>query len=307
MESSLETTEFHDIDHFMEFATVVGNIRSIQIQSGALLIRNHCLKIGGLTVNYCIANRNILNQFSINPNLVYFVLPSQTIGGCKWYGFDVPVNSIFVLHPHRQHQSLVPANWDSFEIAISDEMMLQESLLSENMWSQTVQPESAIFSHESLRIASLRTKLLKYFQSPEKLNYLIKNEAARLELKNWILHELRMIFIEVEIHQNQHNAPSQNIKKRYRTFSRALAMIEKNLTNQFSVNQLCDQIGVTPRTLQLCFKELSGISPHQYIAARKLHAVQQELFSLKNSSKSISHIAHEYGLLHAGRFSSQYK
>ena len=307
MHASYKTNEFHDIDQYMECAARTMEIRSIQIEPGLLSLTNHFLELDGLFIQYYSTNRDLLDHFSIRPKHLLFSLTPTIDYGCKWCGIDVPVNSIGVLHPQREHQALMPANWDSFGIMIKDEVVLQEALLSEHLLKQTVQPEKAIFNHQSSHITSFRSKLLGYFRSPGMLDILIENESAKMELKDWILDELRMIFSGDADNQSGYNTSVRNPSRRYKIFTRALALIEESIAEQISVKQICDQIGTTPRTLQLCFKELTGISPRKYITARKLHAVQQELFSLNNSTIPISHIAHDYGLLNSGRFSSQYK
>ncbi len=225
MKASFETTEFHDIHHYIECAASFADIHSVQIQPGSLSIKNHWLEFDDLIVTHYSANQDMLDRFSIDPKYLHFVLTSSKTFGGKWCGVDVPVNSIGVLHPRREHQSLVPADWDSIGITIKNKTVLQEWLLSENMWRQTLQPESAIFNHESLRIASFQTKLSRYFQFPGILNLLVNNELARLEFRNWVLHELRMIFIEIEAYQSQHHTPDRKSSRRYITYSRAMTVI----------------------------------------------------------------------------------
>lgn len=306
MSASLKIDEFHDIDQYMEYATQTVDFRSIQLQPGLLSIKNSLLELDGLFINYFVTNLSTFERFSIHPGYIHFILTSNTNDHCKWCGLDVPINALGVVHPHREHQCLVSPNWDPIEISIKHEVVLEKLVLPEQLLKQTLHPEKAIFTHESLRITALRTNLLGYFQNPVKLNYLIKNESAKLAFNNWILDELRMIFSSVKDYQNQSISSGISPSRRFKTFMNARVFIEENLTTQLSVIQICEKIGTTPRTLQLCFNELSGVSPLQYITARKLHAVRQELF-LKKGIKSISHIAQDYGFLHMGRFSSQYK
>lgn len=306
MNASLKIDEFHDIDQYMEYANPMLDLISTQLQPGLLSIKNYLLELDSVSINYFVTNLNSMDRYSTQPGYTQFVLTSDTNGHTKWCGLDVPINSIGIVHAHREHNSLVSANWDPIEIAIKNEVIFEEFLLSEQLFMQTQQPEKAIFSHEPLRIMSLRNNLLSYFQNPVMLNELIKNDSARRALNNWILDELRMIFSSIEDYQNLHTTSRISPSRRYKTFIKASALIEEDLASIHSVNQICELIGTTPRTLQLSFKELSGVSPLQYITARKLHAARQEIF-LNKEMKSISHIAQDYGFLHMGRFSSQYK
>jgi AraC family ethanolamine operon transcriptional activator len=185
--------------------------------------------------------------------------------------------------------------------------VVQQSLLPERLWRQTLQPEKALFQHESRNIALLRTQLMALFKSPGKLKALKKNGSASLHLRNWILDELRTIFLDIDSNQNPGEKPVRKVSRRYRIFTRAIDMIEDNLTEHLSVKQICDQIGASTRTLQFCFNEILGATPFQYIAARKLHAIQQGILTMNDPAMTISHLAQNYGFHHAGRFGAQYK
>ena len=305
MPENIEIFEFHDMDQYIDFSAQFMDALSIQLQPGRLHILNQVLQLDGITITHYASNQRMLQTLAIPPQQLMFVLTAPIVNDCKWCGVDVAGDSLVILHPHQEHQALVPEGWDSIEFLIDDTTLIKHELLSEVMWQQTRQPQQAIFSRQASRIKSLRQKVLHYFQTPELFSSVLGDHSAQALLKNLILDELHTILLAAEWDKKHHQPilPS----RRYQTFSRALAYIEANHQHSLSIPQICAQIGTSPRTLQLTFQELTGHSPYYYILCRKLHAVQQELVKSSCAAHPIFQIAEKYGLHHAGRFGQQYK
>lgn len=306
MPENIETFEFHDMDQYIDFSAQFMDALSIQLQPGRLHILNQVFQLDGITIAHYASNQRMLQTLAIPPQQLMFVLTAPIVNDCKWCGVDVPGDSLAILHPHQEHQALVPEGWNSIEFLIDDTTLIKHELLSEVMWQQTRQPQQAIFSRQASRIKSLRQKVLHYFQTPELFSSVLGDQNAQALLKNLILDELRAIMLAAELLHKKHHQPIFP-SRRYQTFSRALAFIEDNYQLPLSIPKICAQIGTSPRTLQLTFQELTGHSPYNYILSRKLHAIQQELVKLNCAAHPIFQIAEKYGLQHAERFGQQYK
>ncbi len=304
MPDIIETSKFHDMDQYMETAAQFMDVKSIQLQSGSLYLENQVLQLNGITVTHFSSNLRLFQSLSIPSRQVMFVLTSPKISGCKWCGVDVPGNSLAILHPNREHEASLPPDWDSVEFLIDDKTIVDERLFSESMWRQTLQPQQALFARCSRPIRLLRQKLLHNFQNPERLRNLQSSKDAQFALRNKIIYTLRMALLDIE-NDGRYKPFSQS--RRHKTFSRALAFIETNLEHTHSIQYICDQIGTTPRTLQLTFQELCGVTPSQFILSRKLHAIQQDIFCAQAAAIPICRKAEKYGMQHPGHFSQQYK
>jgi len=82
--------------------------------------------------------------------------------------------------------------------------------------------------------------------------------------------------------------------------------IQDHLQQQLSIEQICDHIGCSIRTLHLGFKECYGTTPRQYARTLALNAVHRQLCRL-SPNETITDIAMRWGFYHLGRFSRQYK
>ncbi len=86
----------------------------------------------------------------------------------------------------------------------------------------------------------------------------------------------------------------------------AKQVIQDNLHQRISIEQICDHIGCSIRTLHLGFNECYGIPPRQYARTLALNGVHKRLCRL-SSNETITDIAMQWGFYHLGRFSGQYK
>ncbi|WP_273247409.1 helix-turn-helix domain-containing protein [Limnospira indica] len=94
--------------------------------------------------------------------------------------------------------------------------------------------------------------------------------------------------------------------RRYWIFATVQAMIDSNLAKNFTNEELCQQCCISPRAMQYAFKEITGVGVQQYIRARKLNAVREELCGPSADPSTIYAIASAYGFSHMGRFSEQF-
>ncbi len=109
----------------------------------------------------------------------------------------------------------------------------------------------------------------------------------------------------------QQNAPRSTKLHREgarRALVRATDYIESHLTESIRIPAICSYASTTPRSLERIFYREFGVSPQQYVKARRLNAVHRRLlFIERDKSVKISDVASSYGLSHMGRFSQDYK
>jgi transcriptional regulator GlxA family with amidase domain len=73
------------------------------------------------------------------------------------------------------------------------------------------------------------------------------------------------------------------------------------------VTDLCRITGVSERTLEYAFKEVTGLAPMAYLARLRLHRVRQALLAATNGPTTVAAAALEWGFWHFGEFSRAYK
>jgi AraC-like DNA-binding protein len=73
------------------------------------------------------------------------------------------------------------------------------------------------------------------------------------------------------------------------------------------VPEICKAIGVAERTLRQCCHEQLGISPKQFLLARRMQMARRDLGKATHGTTTVTEIASRYGFWDFGRFASAYK
>ena len=75
------------------------------------------------------------------------------------------------------------------------------------------------------------------------------------------------------------------------------------------IADLCRHVGVSRRTLQVCFQDALGLAPSRYLRMLRLNAVRRELRVLAASGRpiSIGDVAARWGFWHWSRFTENYR
>jgi len=98
-------------------------------------------------------------------------------------------------------------------------------------------------------------------------------------------------------------APAGHAHSHWAVTKRARDIIHTQLDNPPTVLALCDQLGVSRRTLQNCFQTVLGVSPLSYLRAVRLNAARQAL----KTAPSVTEAATDLGFWHFGHFARDYQ
>lgn len=86
---------------------------------------------------------------------------------------------------------------------------------------------------------------------------------------------------------------------------KTIEYMDAHLSDAITISDLCAAARVRPRTLRYSFEDIVGVSPMQFLLARRLSCVRRELMQA-GSSNLVYCIAQRYGFSHMGRFAQFY-
>ncbi|MBF4616040.1 helix-turn-helix transcriptional regulator [Curtobacterium sp. VKM Ac-1376] len=90
------------------------------------------------------------------------------------------------------------------------------------------------------------------------------------------------------------------------TVELAEAYLDGHCGQVLCLADICDAVGVSPRTLQTSFMREHGVSPMTFLQRMRLDRVHAALQSGNRHETSVSEVAVEWGFRHLGRFSGTY-
>ncbi len=89
---------------------------------------------------------------------------------------------------------------------------------------------------------------------------------------------------------------------------RARDYIEAHADQAIRIESLCEHAGTTLRTLERIFTRELGVTPQQYVKARRLNAVRRRLIDAdRDQGLKVTDVALDHGFAHLGRFSGEYR
>ncbi|PCI57770.1 MAG: AraC family transcriptional regulator [Gammaproteobacteria bacterium] len=163
---------------------------------------------------------------------------------------------------------------------------------------------------------------------------LVPKGGVRFDHRVWkaadykcLMYLLKLIFRESESSQSNFSelAPygsllaikllgcfSNNIQmstdvKTHRCFLHIDNFITNNIKDDISVEQLAVLSKVSQRTLYNIFTRYKSVTPMHYIKQKKLLHVRKALQRKEGSCRNITEVALDFGFMHLGRFSSEYR
>lgn len=103
------------------------------------------------------------------------------------------------------------------------------------------------------------------------------------------------------------NVSREAISSQGITFDRIAGYIEGNLKLDISSEQLARMASMSLRSLYALFERNAGTTPKMYIRQKKLERIHANLADANCPVRSITELAMDYGFVHLGRFSENYK
>ena len=94
---------------------------------------------------------------------------------------------------------------------------------------------------------------------------------------------------------------------RERIVRRFRAFLEACPEAALSIADICDEVGVTRRTLQNATQEVFGISPQHYLKAIRLNAFRRALKARRPERESIGDVAARWGFWHLSQLAQDYR
>ena len=103
------------------------------------------------------------------------------------------------------------------------------------------------------------------------------------------------------------NVQRQAVGAQNATFERIDDYIERHLKLDLHPDELARQAQMSSRALYSLFERHAGVSPKLYIRRKKFERVHACLSDPQCSVRSVTEVALDYGFLHLGRFSENYR
>lgn len=233
--------------------------------------------------------------FGVSPSDAFSVLTVQR-GQLRIYGSELSSQTIALFPAGAQLDIVSKSDLELFHVQVSGERLALEA--------QKVGVELATSDH-ALLVTPGPDRIRHLARVMEQANVILAAEdvAAWKDTKRGLLELLVAVFDQEAVSRLRiHDSigPTARHAMRVRSF------VQSQLPGETDIPGLAEEMGVTRRHLNRCFKDHYGMSLQDFIHCRRLHEARHLLRQHPEGLK-VTEAAYSCGFRHLGRFSTQYK
>lgn len=300
MVAEISCHTFEDVDFFREVLRG-WDTEPTQLTSARLLVCWDQLAYAGMTISRLRTNLRIADRTSYQADHFGFVI---CLGAKVFCGRRVEAGSLVLFGPGREYRNVLDENWESFEVSMALPLLRSLSFADEVARRIASGPEFSLLPL-SPRLAGAFRTWSKNFLAP------FRTEPGLGRVSHWInaVRERTLGLLAQVFRENGHvgsDAPHDQIQG-WALAARALDYVDHHDHEGLTVQQIGQELSCTSRAIQMAFHKAVGISPYQYLLARRLHRARSDLLFRTNGPPVVTRTAAQHGFLHFGRFAQHYQ
>lgn len=296
MQVRASSLEFDDSDAFRDHLARV-DIDIVQLNRGALRLSWNQVAFDDMMIAHHRVHGAFADASTLDPGWMWFVVclaPTGTI----WCGLEVEPGHLAIMGPSREHRTRIE-QWQSLEIIVSTRLVEDAGILAGADLPRDLAPEQCLLPLDHEQATTFRA-LARSLEVPPLLE---------IGLRDRVLLAIRERTLEVLASAVAKAAPGMRWIEpprrvaRYDLALRALAMMDVSDDDPPDLDDLAARLEVSPRAIQYALKSALGVSPYQYLLARRLQTVRRDLL-LRGTT--VTAAAFDHGFWNLSRFASQY-
>lgn len=301
---SFNQWDFHEPNAYAATLGDAFNMRahSMQLSQGRPRTRFDCFANteGSVRIGHsCIAYSDYL-EFEVPRG---HTLVSVSRKGSAYFcnGVNVYPAQLSVYPGSYRYRGVYPSEWDTIDILLENKLIRKHKLVRPDLLQAKRNLELQVADTLGQKFSVLVEHLTTAFNEARTSSNPEKQADLSRQAITITLREIRDALDESYSHGEGGNT---RISRRAYTVDAALNYVAANLEKKMSAEDLATAVGVQYRSLHYAFRDTLGISPYQFIIARKLHAVRDTIMT---TELPIKDIAYSFGFDTPSRFRQQYQ
>lgn len=244
-------------------------------------------------------NRKMRYQGTTPPRAFGFALPFQMPGPATWIGSTVCENTVVLQAPEQEADLVAPDSWDALVLSVpEDKVYAVAKALSER-------GDIGSTFHGAITLTNKVADQLRRMSQGILSQSDLCSFGAKEHMQRFSDQFVKMFLWEVIKAQKSSNFIKPD--KPASIVRQATDLVLNDHTSGIGLTEICDQFGVSLRTLHYAFQESTGLSPATWLRRIRLNRVHLALLHASPEDTLVKQVALEHGFVHFGHFGEQYK
>ncbi len=293
--------KFHDFDEIAE--TVEGwDLDWLQLDRGRLEASMQQIGSPSWLLTRVSFSRQFHQRGGTPAGFLTFGIPGRVVEEINWCGQSADGSNLMAFRPGGEYESM---SWPGFG---ANTLSFSEDLLDDVARSldlprvrRLLGGSHQVFVCDPVLLARMREKLRSVFHT-------VASEPSSLskpEYRREIEIELPQLLLQI-VTRGEESQRRRSSAVRSRATRQALALIAEVSEEPLTVQEICNAVGVSERTLRYSFREQLDVSPKQYLQSVRLHGVRRDLLCSEPGDK-VADVANRWGFWHMGQFAADYR
>ncbi|MBT2297438.1 helix-turn-helix domain-containing protein [Pseudomonas fluorescens] len=295
-----------NVSHFRDIHVHAANIQEWNQDYNQLTAGLAESSLMQLTTARCHVFREQINQRVVQHGVaprgkMCFAVPITVPGSTRMQGREVDDSSLFFLQGGEEFMFHMPMGMELLSITFEREWFEQALAQTPSAKEISQLLRQPVIRVSSQRFAHARRQLLAVFS--QALAHEELDSAGDPALEQAMLGELLQLMIDPACDKHQRIASSTRsfiVEKCHR-------LTTAQVLNVPSVDELCQRLHVSRRTVQNSFRSVAETTPLNYLRSVRLNGVRRTLMSTPASHLSIGDAAAQWGFYHLSHFAAEYQ
>jgi AraC-like DNA-binding protein len=261
-----------------------------------------------LTTARCHVFREQINQRVVQHGVaprgkMCFAVPITVPGSVRMQGREVDDSSLFFLHGGEEFMFHMPMGMELLAITFERELFEQALAQTESAKDISQLLRQPVIRVPTQRYAGARRRMLAAFSQALLSEEDDIAQDRELQLEQTMLGELLQLMTDPACDKQQRTPSSTRsyiVEKCHR-------LATAQLNNVPSVDELCQRLQVSRRTVQNSFRAVAETTPIHYLRSVRLNGVRRTLMSTQAAQLSIGDVAAQWGFFHLSHFAAEYQ
>ena len=295
----------HDIDEIIA-AIRFWELESTQIRPGAADGQLSKIQMEGVKIIYAQVGCTVRTLGSGPPNTIAFGIANNDVGRTVWQGHEFHYDQIYV-NTNREVDFKTPDHYEQFVITVDKTLLFQVADSCQRRDLAKELRQKSVIDADPQALQQLRTLLsnalkrhLQAGMNPLETDSPLPLPGREAET---LIHGLIESIPPSDSSLNQKLRPF----KRTRLAKQVEAYMLNHLDTPLSLQDLCEVVGTSERSLHYAFHDLFDMSPMAYLKAHRLNQVRRQLKAATPEADRVIDVAKQWGFHHMGHFSVDYK